>query len=522
MSMRIGGLASGMDIDQIVGDLMKAERMPLDKLYQKKQVYEWQRDDYREMNKLLAELDDFIFNGVYKQSTFTPKIITSSNESAVMAKNISSTIDVNTTIRVDQLAEAAYMNSASDIRSDTSFDPSGKLTDERTKLNTDFTSNTFTIQAVKADGTLGNVVEFTIDPDADSLNAVIDRINKSDAGVTAFYDDTTGRLSMIAKNTGDVSGQAEIVVTGDFLTGSLDLASDNIVAGANGKEGKNAVFNINGIDTERYSNTFQINGFEYTLKQVTDDGDGISQANELVNITSETDVDSIYNSIVDFVVKYNEIIGKINSELSEERYRDYLPLTEEQKKELSDKDIELWEEKAKSGILKNDLLLSSGLSDMRMDLSNSVDGISSDYNQLSELGITTSGNYLEKGKLIIDEIKLKAAINDDPNAVYELFNTEVKDAKGDLVYDQSGIAVRLRETTANTISFIEQKAGNTYQTYTQYSLGTTIHSVENDIIRFEDRLISIEDRYWSQFTAMELAIQRANEQAAYLAQQFAQ
>lgn len=33
--VRIGGLASGMDIDQIVSDLMKAERMPLDKIKQK-------------------------------------------------------------------------------------------------------------------------------------------------------------------------------------------------------------------------------------------------------------------------------------------------------------------------------------------------------------------------------------------------------------------------------------------------------------------------------------------------------
>lgn len=72
-TMRIGGLASGMDIDKIVGDLMKAERMPLDKLTQKKQYLEWQRDDYREMNTLLQSLDQTIFNNVYLQKSFIAK-----------------------------------------------------------------------------------------------------------------------------------------------------------------------------------------------------------------------------------------------------------------------------------------------------------------------------------------------------------------------------------------------------------------------------------------------------------------
>ena len=57
MVTRISGLASGMDIDSIVKGLMDAERVPLDKLYQKKTYTEWQRDDYRTMNTALSELD---------------------------------------------------------------------------------------------------------------------------------------------------------------------------------------------------------------------------------------------------------------------------------------------------------------------------------------------------------------------------------------------------------------------------------------------------------------------------------
>ena len=60
--MRIGGLASGMDIDQIVSDLMKAERMKVDKLYQQKQVMEWQKADYREINLKLRSLYNTSFD----------------------------------------------------------------------------------------------------------------------------------------------------------------------------------------------------------------------------------------------------------------------------------------------------------------------------------------------------------------------------------------------------------------------------------------------------------------------------
>ena len=68
--LRISGLASGMDVDKIVSDMMKAERIPLDKLHQNKTYTEWQRDDYRTMNTALSELDTLIFEGIGMQSFF--------------------------------------------------------------------------------------------------------------------------------------------------------------------------------------------------------------------------------------------------------------------------------------------------------------------------------------------------------------------------------------------------------------------------------------------------------------------
>src|SRR5690606_8962365 len=119
--------------------------------------------------------------------------------------------------------------------------------------------------------------------------------------------------------------------------------------------------------------------------------------------------------------KYNEIIGKINEKLREERYRDYRPLTDEQRKEMSDREIELWEERAKSGLLRGDIILSNALSNMRTAFYNNVD-TDGPFKHLAEIGIKTTANYMEGGKLEINETKLKEALAQDSDAVYKLFS----------------------------------------------------------------------------------------------------
>lgn len=512
--IRIGGLASGLDTEQIVKDLMKVNSIPLNRMEQDKQLIEWKRDDYREANSILTELDRFIFDGIGRESTFARKTISSSNSSAVTATNINSVNNINTTIRVDQLAEAAYMNSSSSISVDSSFDPSVKLTDQRINFRNDFTSNSFSIQAIKSDGSLGDVVNFTIDPDNDSLNGIINQINNSEAGVTAFYDEFTGKVSLIANSTGNVQNGAEIIVTGDFLTSSLGLATDNIIAesAGNGHQGLNAKFNFNGLDTERNTNIFRINGYEYTLKNITDNGNGITEAGELVTLSSSTNTDEIYNSIVEFVNKYNDIIGQLNGKITEERNRDFMPLTEDQKGEMTEREIELWEAKAQSGMLRNDTLLRGAMNTLRMDLLSPVVGTNKGYGQLAQIGIRTSSNYSEKGKLVINENELKKAINEDPNAVYQLFNQEVKDANGKLISEESGLVKRMRQSISGAIQNIEVRAGNSVKTNSQYTLGRELDTINTKMDKFEKFLVALEDRYWKQYSYMEQVLSRSNSQ----------
>lgn len=494
--MRIGGLASGMDTDQIIKDLMKAERIPLDKLGQKKQYLEWQRDDYRDMNKMMFDFSNLIFDGVMKQGTYTQKTISVSDPSVVSVKNINSTTDFSGTLEVGNLAK-----SATTISGVTGITDSSKTIKDLMGLTG---TQKINIKSVLKDGTLdpkGTSIEF--DPAKETLNSLISKINQQ-TGVSVFFDEKSQKFSFTAKNSGDAAGN-DIVLsdeTGTFFD-SLGLTDSNF-SGVR-QEGVNATFTYNGLTTTRPSNTFTINGFELTLK---------NKSTGPVTFTSSPDTDKILEKIVKFVDEYNKLIEKVNGEVNEKKYRDFQPLTAEQKESMEEKEIELWEEKSRSGTLRNDSVLTSGLNKMRTDLYSPISGGTSGVGQLAQIGIETSSNYLDRGKLIIDENKLKEAISKDPNAIYEIF------AKDGATSSEQGIARRLRDTLKDTMDSIEQKAGKASSTNNTFTLGRLLNNMDSQMDRFEDRLTQVEDRYWRQFTAMEKAIQRSNQQSMYLMQQF--
>ncbi|WP_052737997.1 flagellar filament capping protein FliD [Bacillus sp. SA1-12] len=57
----------------------------------------------------------------------------------------------------------------------------------------------------------------------------------------------------------------------------------------------------------------------------------------------------VVENITRFINSYNELIEKIQSKVNEEKYKGYLPLTDTEREELSEKQQEKWEEMAKSG-----------------------------------------------------------------------------------------------------------------------------------------------------------------------------
>src|SRR5690625_5758427 len=84
MVMRVGGLASGMDIEAMVNKLMEAERIPLEKMRQDQTKLEWKRDAFRDINRELLKLDELMLD-MKLSRTYQSKSVTSSQDNAITA-----------------------------------------------------------------------------------------------------------------------------------------------------------------------------------------------------------------------------------------------------------------------------------------------------------------------------------------------------------------------------------------------------------------------------------------------------
>lgn len=311
---------------------------------------------------------------------------------------------------------------------------------------------------------------------------------------------------MTSKN----SGKAEIVIEDNAVSKALGL-------NVKGQAGQDAEFTYNGLRTKRDSNTFELDGFEMTLKEVTaplDNAGNVEPGGRTITFTSKADTDQIVDGIKSFVDEYNKMIEGLNGQIREQKYRSYHPLSAEEKSEMKEKEIELWEEKAKSGTLRNDMTVTNMLSSMRESLMRpfGADSAGKNGDVLSSIGITTSKDYLAHGKLEIDEEKLRKALQEDPKKVEEMFIS--RGDKDDI--NNQGFAVRLRGVADKTRTALADKAGTAGAANETFTLGRNMKDMNSQIERFQARLQKTEDRLWRQFTAMEQAMNRANAQAAQL------
>ncbi|GAA4065458.1 flagellar hook-associated protein 2 [Amphibacillus indicireducens] len=505
MGMRIGGLATGMDIDGIVKDLMAAERIPLDKLEQDKTRIEWQRDAFRDVNSMLLELDKMMLD-MKMTRTYNTKAATSSNQ-AVTATAASGASIGSYNIAVKSLATSA-INATNGTLSKVGekIDPFAPLSEQISKLaksgdegvNIEIpTQISFRTYQNSSEGTL-HTIDVTAD---DTLNSILTKItNHKEAGVRAFYDVQSDRVIMERTSAGDFNPNgAEIDFSEDsgFFTNVFGMTAQE-------QGGTDAKFAYNGIELTSKTNSTTLNGITFTFNDVT--------ASTNVNITNDTE--TAFNNIKAFVDKYNDMIDKVNGKLTEAQHRDFPPLTTEQMKDMSDREIELWEEKARSGLLRRDPILTNALSQMRQAWSGRVSN-DGPFSHFSQIGISTTANYMDGGKLEINENKLRAALQEDSDAVYKLFSNNAEGA-------ERGIVNRLEDAIDRTTERINQQAGRTTQQPHQYALGRRLEGMDDRIEVFKRRLQQVEDRYWKQFSAMELAIQRMNEQSNFLFSQFNQ
>lgn len=296
-----------------------------------------------------------------------------------------------------------------------------------------------------------------------------------------------------------------------FGTNTVTFSAPAVAGATDEKNGLNAIVSINNNILERNTNSFTYEGVSFTLNATTardDNGTTVYDSAGEVSVTRDTQ--QIVDGLKDFFKMYNETIDTLNEMYrAEPTYKKYPPLTSKQLGEMSDREIEKWEEKSKEGLLRGDALLESVTSKMRSALYNRPDGSSL---AIYDLGITAG--YFSKGKFEIeDEGKLKAAIENDPEAVRRLFSGE----NGLMEVLDSVISDATRISAGSPGTFVSMAGSNVSDSDSK--IFKEMKSIDKQLEGLEKRYWSEYNRYWKQFNTMENLIQKMNTQSSWLSQQ---
>lgn len=358
--------------------------------------------------------------------------------------------------------------------------------------------------------------------ESDTVRTLMDKINNSDAEVEVNYQNSSDKFVFTSKKDG---ASGKISVGGDFK---------NIFGTSfNKTDGQDAIVAVKYagsdevVEIVRDSNSFKIDGMtisvngEFGYKAGASGKLELDKTSDPVTFDAKVDEDKIVETIKKMVEEYNEIIELVGKETGIKPNRDYEPLTSAQKAEMSESEIEAWEEKAKEGLLFND-------NDLK-GLSNSLRFVVSTADQaaLKKLGITTSSTASDKGKLSFDESAFRAALKTDPEGIREMFTKERTVDENGVATGVNGIAVNMKsafdkyaKTLGEPKGILIERAGSIKSpaSITQNSLYKQMEQIDKRISDLQDVLKMEQDRYIRQFTALESVIAQMNSQSGWLSQ----
>ena len=576
---------SGLDIESLVKMGMMNKQNQYDKMYQTQLKQTWVKEAY---NTVYTDVKAFkeSMSTFKMQSNMSAMQATSSNNDVVSVTANGAAAAMNHKITVEQVASNAYLMTANGQKIDRannsaansaylkdvlfSGDATKTTVDGQTsylvKNDTTGKNDTFKGSDVAisievqdsdekdSDGKpVTHKVEFTYDQifgDNKTLNDLATAFSNSGANVQGGYDTVNDSFSLYNKTSGSANKiglKANNKASADLLN-KLHLASydgqNNTLGSAITFEtdkmnvaatGTNAKATIDGKTYESDTNKLNVANVIYNFNGVSaKNADGTYQAS---TISVSQDTDKIVDNVKKFVETYNTLIDSLNTKYREEKNTDYKPLTKKQESEMTESQINKWNEKAKSGLLYHDNNIYSIISDMREALYTEVDAVDTvltdargnkySYNSMSSIGITSSTN---QGHITLDEEKLKKALTEDPDCVYQLFasdqdstyisgstnknQSDTYTSKSD--YLNTGIANRLYNSMTTNIRNLESYAGTSKETDDESYLGKLITNMNTKMTSFQTLMKSYESKLYKKYDAMEVALSKLGAQLSYI------
>ena len=535
--LRMTGMYSGMDTETIVSQLVKAKSTKVTNLKNEQKKLEWKQTAWQDLNSKIYNMYSKTLSNLRLTSAYSKKSTVSSDSTKVTVVASEGAVNGTQTLKVNKLAKSGYLTGAKlDGKTSTTTGTDGKdvtkvvnweTTDKLSEIDSNLTGKTISITTGSGTDAKTTDIEITADMTINDLVAKF-----KDAGVNASFDTTNQRFFINSTGTGSAKN---FTLTSDDSTAlaSLGLDPNTTYTDINGSknscvkiEGQDAEIVLNGATFVSDSNTFSINGLTINTLGVTD---------EEISLVTSTDYDGIYNTIKDFLTEYNDLINEMDKLYNADSARKYDMLTNDEKDSMTDDEVEQWEDKIKSALLRKDNSLynvmntltttmmdgyyENNLSD-KQKKNMSASEISAWYKEnggkkhyLSDYGIGTLSYFKAQDNehhayhingdaddefTSTKEDKLKAAIAEDPEGTANFFATLCK-----TLYS------KLDETMSESTEY-----SSIYKVYNDKQLKKDYKDYTKKISDAEDELNDYEDRWYNKFSKMEVALSKLQSQTS--------
>ncbi len=333
-------------------------------------------------------------------------------------------------------------------------------------------------------------VSITADTTVDSF---MSEFNKTFSGKASIsYSAATGTFSMNGTATGESNA----------LNLSSEFSQLGITAASKTQSAENASVTFgDGTTMNLESNNVTLgDGTKITFNEKTDD---------FITVASTGDTDKTKTAIKSFVEMYNSLLNTIYGGTKTPRPETssggtYSPLTDEEKANLSESEIEKWEKNAKEGLLYKDRDLRSLETNLRSVVNKTLTLSDGTSFKLSDLGIKMNSDIAKGGILSIDEDKLNAALE-------KVSVDNIAEAFGGADGYAAQINKKLDDVVGRNGSLTAKVGLSSSPLYMAKNTMTTQVTKNQQLLSdMLDRLKKKEERYYEMFAYMEKSITNSN------------
>jgi len=532
-TIRITGMASGLDTDTLVKQMMKPYTLKVDKMKQDRQTLAWKQELYRDILADTINMTNTYFNvlksdtNMLSKNTYAGFDVTATNSVVGQTPGVSATASVGAatgdyTVEVINLATPAKIDGTEILPTTLNLN---RYTTKLSELGI-VDGGTLSFNYMDSNGVAKISAPITISKDT-TISQLMDSVNQGTSGAVKLnFSELTRKFSIESVQIGESAVLNVNEAGGKDILGTLNLnGAKTLGIDANVKITPPGTGSV-ATAVKKSGNTFSIDGINYTLSKLGTN-----------NISVGGNSQKAYDKIKGFIDKYNELVDKVGQKTDEKKQYKYVPLTDDQKKDMKEDEIKQWEIKAKEGLLKGDSSLENMLTSMRSAFYESVEGAGI---SLSEIGLSTSADTSQRGKIIIDESKLKTAIETRGDQVANLFmksstthdsySADYTNGERNVRNREEGIFQRINDilkdytrTTRDTSGkkgILLEKAG------IKGDMSEFKSSLSEDIIKKDEKinemiksLAARENKFYLQFSKLEVAMNKLNSQSSWLTQQ---